>query len=77
MFPDGGYGCVANAGDSEHRKEIFRLAGLTRKRGRSTVKDRALTIKAIPLRTPDFERVGGDGHSRILRIVNFDSLMKG
>jgi hypothetical protein len=30
IFPDGAYGCVANEGDKNHSKEIFKLAGVPR-----------------------------------------------
>ena len=28
IYPDGRYGCIANQGDSEHRKRIWQLAGI-------------------------------------------------
>jgi hypothetical protein len=34
IFPDGKFGCVANPGDREHRKAIFRLVGIRRFRKR-------------------------------------------
>ena len=34
VFPDGRYGCAAFQGDSDHRKQIWKLAGMkTRKSG--------------------------------------------
>ena len=35
VFPDGKYGCAKFQGDSEHRKEVWRLAGI-RNRGRGS-----------------------------------------
>ncbi len=43
IYPDGGYGCVANPKDKAHTKEIFRYAGMSGGQG-STSK---ITVRAV------------------------------
>ena len=43
IYPDGGYGCVANPKDKAHTKEIFRLAGQPSREGG----DSKITVRSV------------------------------
>lgn len=54
VFDDGRFGCAANPGDSDHRKQIYRLCGV----------GGVFTPRAIPIRVKKSLRGAGGRYGR-------------
>src|SRR3954453_16928398 len=78
IFPDGRFGCAANQGDEEHRRQIWRLAGdfsdLPPEESHFTKTPLHAAEGRIQVLIPSYPNLNEEGMSRIVRMVPVNSL---